>query len=403
MHISVRTLGASVAVLALLAGCSGSPNSTPPTGPGTTDPTAAGTTAPTGPGATEIGIPDADYTLEALIEAAKKEPPITVVDATGKIVAMAENFTAEYGVQATGVKMSATEQEEVLIREARARNVQTDVFNMSNLPNVTSQFIPEGYAISWLAPDLKEQIPAAFQTPAITSNNPWLWVYNSEVYSSCPIDNWWALTDEKWTGKVSIPDPMLRNETMFWFNQIEENADDQMAAAYQEYFGEALPSDATSAMAEWMKRFAQNKPNLQKSDSDVGPVVGAPGQTEPFMGFVSAAIFGDAEEDGFFLGRCDGLKPWLGQLTPRVAVIAAGTDSPNAAKLFARYMMTPEGMAPQMADGKMSTNSTAVMPADEPSGIFEVQDQLFVNNSATSPNDVARLQDWQDLWTVSSR
>ena len=41
----------------------------------------------------EIGIKDADYSLEALIEAAKKEPGITVVDATGKIVTMAEAFT----------------------------------------------------------------------------------------------------------------------------------------------------------------------------------------------------------------------------------------------------------------------------------------------------------------------
>lgn len=350
----------------------------------------------------QLGISDADYSLEALIEAAKKEDPITVVDATGKIVEMAENFTAKYGIEATGVKLAGQVQEEVLLRESEAQNVQSDVFNMSNIPSVTSQFLPEGIGVSWMPPDLVDEVPEEYQTPAITSLNPWVWAYNTEVNGTCPIDNLWALTDEEWAGKVSIPDPLLRNETMFWFNQIETHGDDLMTAAYEDHFGEPLPDDVESATAEWVERLAANGPVVAKSDSDVGPVVGAPGQTDPFMGFLSAAIFGDAEESGYFLGVCDGLKPWIGQLTPRVAVIASGTDSPNASKLFVHFMMTEEGMLPQMVDGKISTNETAVMP-DEPSGVFALRDQLYVNESATTQDDFARLQEWQDLWTVSSR
>ena len=229
----------------------------------------------------QIGIPDSEYSLEALIEAAKKENPITVVDATGKIVEMAENFSAKYGIQATGVKLSASEQEEVLIREADAKNVQSDVFNMSNLPAVTSQFLPEGIGISWMPPDLVDATPEEYQSPAITSLNPWVWAYNTEVYSEgCPIDNMWALTDEDWAGKIAIPDPLLRNETMFWFNQIDTHGDDLMREAYEDYFGEPLDDGVESATEEWVARFAANKPTVTKSDSDVGPIVGAPGQAE---------------------------------------------------------------------------------------------------------------------------
>ncbi|WP_247644442.1 MULTISPECIES: hypothetical protein [Brucella] len=106
----------------------------------------------------EIGIKDADYSLDALIEAAKKEPGITVVDATGKIVTMAEAFTAKYGVKATGVKMNGQNQEQVILREAAANNVRTDVFNMSNLPSVTSEIIVQGAGLSWLPVDLKDQV-----------------------------------------------------------------------------------------------------------------------------------------------------------------------------------------------------------------------------------------------------
>ncbi|WP_062225970.1 ABC transporter substrate-binding protein [Aureimonas frigidaquae] len=354
--------------------------------------------------AAELGLPDSDYSLDKLIEAARKEGPIVVVDATGKIVQMAERFTQTYGVQATGVKLAGQEQEQVILREAAAGNVRSDVFNMSNLPSVTSQILPEGAGTSWMPPDLKEAVPAQYQNPAITSLNPWVWAYNSDVHKDgCPIDNVWALTEEAWRGKIAMPDPLLRNETMFWFNQMEAHGDDAMRAAYEAHFGTPLETDEASATAEWVKRLAANKPNVTRSDSDVGPIVGAAGQAEPPMGFLSAAIFRDARQDGYGMAICDGLKPWIGQLTPRVAVIATGTKHPNAAKLFVHYMMTGEGMAPQLIDGKLSSNRNATMPAEEASGIADKVDQLFVPHSETSDSDFSTLQDWQDFWIVSKR
>ncbi|NYT79464.1 ABC transporter substrate-binding protein [Alcaligenaceae bacterium] len=355
-------------------------------------------------GSTGLGISDADYSLDALIEAAKKESPITVVDATGKIKVMAEKFSEKYGIKATGEKMSASNQEEILVREAQARNVRRDVFNMSNLPDVTAQFLPQGIAVSWMPPDLKSQTPQVYQHPAITSLNPWVWVYNPAVYGeTCPINNMWALTDKKWKGKISIPDPLLRNETMFWFNQIADNADNKMKAAYQEYFGKPLETKQPSATAEWAKRFAENNVKVQKSDTDVGPIVGASTSEHPVIGFVSSAIFTHAKNENFKMAICKEMMPWIGQLTPRVAVIATGTKSPNAAKLFVHYMMSAEGMEPQMEDGKISTNSNAVMPENEASGVSKLMDKMYVNNSETTPDDFKKLQFWRDLWTVGSR
>lgn len=353
--------------------------------------------------AKQIGIPDSDYSLEALIEAAKKEEPITVVDATGKIVSMAENFSAKYGLKATGVKMSGQDQEQIIAREAAAGNVRTDVFNMSNLPSVTSQILPQGFGISWLAPDLKDKIPAAYQSPAITSNNPWVFAYNTDVNGeTCPVDNLWALTTEEWKGRVAIPDPLLRNETMFWFNQLATHEDAAMREAYKAQFGEELTTDEASATAEWVKRLARNQPKVTRSDTDVGPIVGAK-EEKPPIGFLSVAIFRDAKKDGYGMGICKEMKPWIGQLTPRVAVIAAGTKSPNTAKLFARFMMTEEGMAPQLGDGKISTNTDAKMPESEVSDIASHVDKLYVNHSETSQDDFAKLQDWQDFWLQHSR
>lgn len=351
----------------------------------------------------DIGIPDNAYSLEALIEAAKKEGPITVVDATGKIVSMADNFSKKYGLQATGVKMSGQDQEQIIAREAAAGNVRTDVFNMSNLPSVASQILPQGFGVSWLAPDLKDKIPEQYQSPAITSNNPWVFAYNTSAHGeTCPVDNLWALTTEEWKGRVAIPDPLLRNETMFWFNQLATHEDAAMRKAYKAQFGEELKTEEASATAEWVKRLARNKPKVTKSDTDVGPIVGA-AEEKPPMGFLSVAIFRDAKKDGYGMGICKEMKPWIGQLTPRVAVIAAGTKSPNTAKLFVHFMMTEEGMAPQLADGKISTNKGAKIPEKEASGVANVMDRLYVNHSETAPDDFAKLQDWQDFWLTNSR
>lgn len=365
--------------------------------PGTQGPAASN-------GSTGLGLPDSDYSLSKLIEAAKKEQPITVVDATGKIKTMAKNFSEKYGIKTTGEKMSASNQEEILVREAQARNVKRDVFNMSNLPDITAQFLPQGIAVSWMPPDLKEETPPQYQHPAITSLNPWVWVYNPAVYGeTCPVNNMWALTDKKWKGKISIPDPLLRNETLFWFNQIADNQDDKMKAAYKEYFGKPLETKEPTATAEWVKRFAANNVKVQKSDTDVGPIVGASTSEHPVLGFVSSAIFTHAKNENFPLAICKQMTPWIGQLTPRVAVIAAGTKSPNAAKLFVHYMMSAEGMMPQMEDGKISTNRDAKMPESEASGVSKLMDQMYVNNSDTTPDDFKKLQYWRDLWTVSSR
>ncbi|MCP5016748.1 MAG: ABC transporter substrate-binding protein, partial [Ketobacter sp.] len=243
---------------------------------------------------------------------------------------------------------------------------------------------------------------AIYQNPAITSINPWVWAYNTAKYGDkCPVQNMWELTEPKWRGRVSIPDPLLRNETMFWFNQIETHNDQDMRNAYQAHFSKPLGSDIKSATQEWVKQFAANRPNVTRSDSDVGPVVGAHGLTDPHMGFVSAAIF--RAKYNYDMGICGGMKPWAGQLTPRVAVIATGTESPNAAKLFVHYMMSGEGMEPQLIDGKMATNINTKMPEKEGSGVINYVEQLHVTNSDTTNLDFVNLQDWQDLWTIHSR
>jgi iron(III) transport system substrate-binding protein len=341
------------------------------------------------------------FDLNALVEAAKKEKPINVYDSTGKIVEMAEAFTAKYGVKATGVKVSANSQLEMIIREAQAGNVQGDVALITDAPAALAQLLPQGFVESYLPGDMKEKIPAAFQNPLAISTNANVWAYNTEAYDKCPVGNIWELTEAKWKGKIALVDPLTKSTYTDWFNQLEKHADNAVMEAYKVQFGKDLETAEKSAAAAWIKALAQNGPLVTDGDDPVAEAVGAAGQKEPFFGLLSSATFRDNEGKGYKLGLCTELTPWVGWTYTKLGLIASKSASPNAAKLFIHYVLTEEGIAPQMKDGKLPTNVDIKMPQDEPSGIMEVADRLFPYDAATGLDDFDRREEWQDFWRVN--
>lgn len=353
---------------------------------------------------TELGISDDDFDLDALIAAAKKEGPITVYDVTGKIVDTAKNFTAAYGITATGVKAKANEQQEIMTREAQSGNVKGDVFFMTDAPAVSGDLLAQGIAVNWFPPDLTDDVPARYQSPTAVSNEVDAWTYNTESYGdTCPVDNMWALTTAEWRSRVAISDPLLRADFLYWVNQMQEHADDELAAAYADYFGKPLDPEEGTATAQWLRGLGENDPIVKQSGGDVAEAIGAPGQAAAPVGLVSTAEYRDNADSGYHLALCTGMTPWLGRSYAKVGVIASGTEHPNAAKLFIHYLLTQDGISPQLADGKISTNEKVAPSADEPSGIADDLDSVFEPVPETAADDLDSLADWQDFWTVSSR
>lgn len=351
-----------------------------------------------------IGIGTAqaeEFDLNALIEAAKAEPPLTVFDSTGKITEMADAFSAKYGVQATGTKSKATAQLETIIREVQSGNVQTDVSFISDVPAAMGQLLPDGFAESWLPPDLAGDIVPEAQNPLLIVSSPNILTYNTALFDKCPITNIWQLTEPEWKGKVAMQDPLGKPSYTDWFNQMRSHADDRIAAAYEAQYGKKLETGHASATEAFVSALAANGPLLTDSDSAAAEAVAAPGQTEPFIGLVSAAKFRDNEGNGFTLGLCHGINPIIGFSNATVGLIVKGTDSPNAARLFIRYAMTAEGIAPQAEDGKVSSNRAVGLPADEPSGIAEYLGEVLAYDPSTGMEDWDTRQDWQDFWRLN--
>jgi iron(III) transport system substrate-binding protein len=342
-----------------------------------------------------------EFDLDALIAAAKTEPPITIYDSTGKIVDMAEAFTAKYGVQATGEKVSANSQLEMLIRESQAGNIQGDVALLTDTPAAMAQLIPTEILESWVPDDIAPDIPEGYRNPLAISTNANVWVYNTEKYSECPVQNIWQLTEPEWKGKVALIDPLTKGTYTDWFNQMATHGGDKIAAAYASHYGKPLETDLPSPAAAWLQALAANGPLMADGDDRISEAVGAAGQAEPFMGLLSSAKFRDNADKGYKLGLCVGLDPWLGWTYTKLGLIAKGTDSPNAARLFIHYVLTEEGIMPQMLDGKIPTNSKIAFPADEPSGLSAHVGDLFAYDATTGLDDWETRQDWQDFWQMN--
>jgi iron(III) transport system substrate-binding protein len=340
------------------------------------------------------------FNLDALIEAAKKEPPITVYAVTGKIVDTAQAFTAKYGVQASGKKVNEATQVELMIREHQAGNIVGDVSVATDVASAMGELLPQGIVTNWTPTDIAGDIAEKLRDPLVVVSDPHVWTYNTEKYDKCPVTNIWQLTEPQWKGKLAMLDLFDKPLYADWFNQIETHHDAEVAKAYEALYGKQLDTSNQTATASWVKAFAENAPLLSDS-STVAEAAGAPGQTDPFFVITSTAKYRDNESKGLKLGLCASVQPFTGFLYPGFGLIAGQTKSPNAAKLFVRYLMTEEGIAPQTADGKISGNSKIGLPADEPSGIAKHLDELMAFDAKTAAEDLDKRERWQDFWRLN--
>ncbi|MCX7302380.1 MAG: ABC transporter substrate-binding protein [Rhodobacterales bacterium] len=336
----------------------------------------------------------------ALLAAALTEPPLMVIDSTGKVREQVAGFTAKYGLEANGTKSEAPGTIRMVMSEAQAGNVQADVLVISDTPAAMAQLIQPGIAISYLPSDMVDAIPEAARDPLVVSYSPIVWSFNTALHESCPVNNIWALTDPEWAGRVALPDPLGKPAYTDWFNQFAAHHDAAFAEAYEAHYGKPLATDLASAAEAWVTALAANQPLLVESDSDTAEAVGAPDATETFIGILSTAKFRD-NDDGMKLGICAGMEPFVGLMTPKFALITTGSDSPNAARLFVHYLLTEEGWAPQAIDGKMATNITHAPVEDEPSGVAALMDKIWVYDTTTSSEDWNTRQDWQDVWSLA--
>ncbi|GAA3468324.1 ABC transporter substrate-binding protein [Nonomuraea roseola] len=378
-----------VALMALaVAGCA------PSTGAGVTPETKAAEPLP-GPSV------DANFSLDTLVAAAKKEGSLVVYDSSGDIEEVAKAFTAKYGIAMEGVKSDTPQTAEKMTREHAADNVTIDAAMYEDGGVLVGQLIPQGVARTWVPADLKDQIPAENHSPLLALSKATIFAYNTRLSpGGCPVKNVWDLTEPEWAGKLVMQDPLGKPTVLSFFTQLDAHGNQALEQAYQAKYGKALEAGERSAAYEWIKRISGNRPVLTGSDEDISGAIGAPSATEKKIGFMSISKFRNNEDKGYAQSACEGMQPFVGFSYPKYVAIAAKSRHPNAAKLYVHFIMTEEGVRHEIGEGGVSGNGT-VKPLVTPPGLADWKGQLFHTDPKGLLGDLQNRQTVSDFWRLN--
>lgn len=304
---------------------------------------------------------------DALVAAAQEEGELTTYWHSSRIDRAAEAFEQKYGIKVNGQKMSDTEQYQKVSGEVKSGNVQVDVLAYDDGASLITQMLPEEWVVNYVPESVAGDLSEDSKDPVVYLWQPVIWGYNDEVYgNTCPIENIWQLTEPQWQGKVAFYDPDQRTIMYQMFSGFVTNPE-PLEEAYEAQYGETLITDEQNAGWEFVKRLAKNKPILASEDTIISEAVGASGQTDPPIGLYYLGRHRDKEELDQHIAACLTMKPYVGVDGPSYLTVLKDAPHPNAARLFAEFVLTDEGVSPWTVDvGGYSSNKTATSSPDNP-------------------------------------
>jgi iron(III) transport system substrate-binding protein len=333
----------------------------------------------------------------AIEAAARQEGKVVYYSMSAFAPEVGQRFHEKYPeIEVEAYYLGATGAFQRLREEQQAGVYAADVYFSMDLGNTTYEIVPQHYLWNFIPDDFVDQIPAQYREPfLILVLNGRILIYNSELNPSCPISNWWDLTEPAWKGKFMVADPTAEAAAMNFLTTAVLHSD-ALSQAYQEKYGQAptLDSDTPNAGYLWIKRLAANQPVLVPGNGKTAENVGTKGIKEAPVGMDGYAFYRRVTKGELAFEPCLGVKPVLGTNNRAFLAIANRAPHPNAAKLFLRYLLTAEGNQPMRTPGTYWT----VQNLPEPEGNIP-QDQYLAMTWQDSPDEIYRtLPAVRDFW-----
>jgi iron(III) transport system substrate-binding protein len=343
----------------------------------------------------------------AIEAAAKLEGSICVYANSSKITKLQKPWEALY----PDIKWDCgdTDSIEVKMRaEQEAGNVVGDVWFNSDGHILYGEFVPNQWLWSFVPRDVVEPELTPQQPFAIARHAVDVWGYNQEIHpDGCPLNNWWQLTDSALEGKIYTEDPMTDVSTMAKWATVAEHGD-EMAAAYKTLYGTewtADPAAATDAFGQvvpnagwlWVKKMAQNHPTVVDEIDVAYASVGMDPAVEPGYGWTGWNSVEDTAAGDIVMAPCLEMTPSLGIIKTSYLAVANMAPHPNAAKLFIKLALSPDGYAPWNTQGAYSAEPSMPLP-EGAMPLAEMMSKGWLMNP---------LYDWEwgakvrDFWAIS--
>lgn len=273
-----------------------------------------------GSGADPADIDDPE--LRELVEAAQEEGSLTLYGVPDESVlqTIAEDFTAQYDVAVEPVRLVSADLAQRYSSEAEAGEPAADVILLTH-----SEFYADAYDNGWLTPLSEAEVPgfpddfpqdflADDGETALASLVPTSMVYNTDLVSEAP-DTWEAYADPEYRGEIAVAEPATSPANLaFWQLMRDEYGDG------------------------FLEGVADNEPTWNNSAVPGAQAVAAGEDALAHPGV--AAIVNNLQGEGAPVEETIP-GPTTG---PEIALgLTADAANPNAARLFAHYVLSEEG------------------------------------------------------------
>ena len=312
---------------------------------------------------------------ELLAKALEEGGEITIYATSSKMLKEEEAFEEAYpGLDLVVYDLDQDEVLEKCETEAETGNITADVLQAKDVNgDVFFDFYEEGHCSAFYPADISAHIDEGllrYGYPLYASQS--FWYYNTEAFpDGSPITSWWNIleTNEDGSQKYRIFTKEIGQETAYLslFASFICNAD-QMAAAYEELYGEPLEYtyDASAftdfevpennAGIEYMWRFSQLKMTFIGDGDELVLAVHNSTADDPALALASGGKISNRDESGYNIGWCIGLTPYTGLQNCEYLYVVEGCDNPAGARLFIRWVTggvdgTSGGLKPFSKEG----------------------------------------------------
>ena len=312
-------------------------------------------------GSYDTGVQD----WAAIEEAAKKEGTLLVYANSSKVEKAAAGFMEVYPeIKVEAFDLGGDDVLMKTVEEQKAGAFTGDVWFSSGGAELVGNVLPKEYVWKFVPDSVKGLVEEQYMQPLLMMRlGTSVFAYNSELNDTCPISNVWELTEPEWKDKFFIEDPLNDASTLSKILTYASKVD-AMHKAYVDYYGEepVLDADTPDVGWLWLKRFAQNGPIPQPGGDEVDSAFATPGMTDSYMALTSYSNMADVMEGILAFEPCWGLQPMLGIQSQSYLGIINQAPHPNAAKLWIKFVMGPDGRDPWAKFGTYFTDSTYVVP-----------------------------------------
>lgn len=305
----------------------------------------------------------AEESPEDLYKKALSEDTLIIYSNSTRIMNVKESFEKQYpGLTVYVEDIRSVDLLDKLSDSFSANEYPCDIVFCDDNGTISQKLLPKGAVFTYVPYDMVKKIPSAKEQvllPVVIELQQIF--YNSEVYNSPPIHNWWELTEQKYKGKVVMPSPFKSISSMGFFSMLIKNSA-IMEDMYFDYYGKKitlLPNE-TAGEAFWRMLF-QNGLILVGSSDEVYEMVGAPGQTNPPIGIMISSKV-RMKSLGYEIQPIFDMDCFSGVYSSNNIMLAGGGKNVNSSKLFIRWILGEsngqgEGYKPYLQNGTWSARN----------------------------------------------